>query len=207
MDLAIALAVLWGMVWYEQWNAFPWFSNPQGTGLDDVLNRITGWPHYPNLLDFVGLTFVVPLFFYLYVRVTTRLFPAVGDWRKAFMAQAYALIPLVGSDYLARQLPKFWDHIVRVPLSLTDPFGWNWRSFQRIPLWNFHILSNAGVVESQVVLTILGTGASLYAAWRIRDRDYPRERGAGAFLASACLVILLAGVYTAWMYIQMAGAE
>ncbi|MDA8146386.1 MAG: 4Fe-4S binding protein [Thermaerobacter sp.] len=204
-DVAWALVLLWGIGWYQQWNALSWFSNARGTGIDDRLNRLTGWPHYPNPLGYLLLTGGVAAGYYLYSRAAARW--AGADWRRLFTAGAYALIPVVGADYLARQLPKLWDHVTRVITTASDPFGLGWNLFgtARLPIYHTRLLPPGGVVATQVAVMAIATAAAGWAAWRIWRRDWGGERP--RVLGALALAVLAAGAYTAVMYVAMQAAE
>jgi Fe-S cluster assembly ATP-binding protein len=132
---------------------------------------------------------------------------AVTHWRRLFTAGAYALIPVVGADYLARQLPKLWDHVTRVITTASDPFGWGWNLFgtARLPIYHTRLLPPGGVVATQVAVMAIATAAAGWAAWRIWRRDWGGERP--RVLGALALAVLAAGVYTAVMYVAMQAAE
>ncbi len=130
MDVAVAAAILWGMLLYEMWNAFPWYNGGPSTfgknvGWDNYFNKLMHWPAYPNPLMFTALTFIVPVALLVIAWITAAVASSWKDWKKIFITQTYALIPVIGTGYIARQLPKFFHYIRDVGITATRvPAGW-----------------------------------------------------------------------------------
>ncbi len=206
LDVAWAVALLFGLVVFQQVNALPFY--PQ---LDGWLNRVTHFPGYPNPLDYLGIIGIVALAVAAWpwlVRAAARArSSSPSAWFKPIM---YGFAPLMASDYLARQLPRFWDHALRIVPAISDPFGLGWNLFgtAHSNLYNVHLLSPAGVVHSQLIVVGLGALASLYATQRILRRDlYPvAGRPAVATVMSSAL-ILVAGAAVLLLYVAMNGAQ
>src|ERR1019366_1933255 len=117
-DVAWAIALLWGLVVYQQINATNVFAS-----LDNWLNRQLHFPHYPNPISYLGGIGLLAL-------ATAGVARGIGAllarrdveldrpgsfadkssrFRAFFVPIAYGLIPVVGADYFARQLPKFFQ--------------------------------------------------------------------------------------------------
>ena len=215
IDIAWAVAILFGLVLFEQVNALA----PYGA-MDDWLNQATHFPGYPNPLDFAAIIGATALLFAASVWVLRRLFarPSLaaegadraGSFSRWFAPLGYGLIPLMAADYLARQLPRFWLHAARIVPAISDPFavGWNLFGTAHSPLYDVHILSGQGVIISQLAVTGLGTLAAAYATWRIAGRDLrPLTAHPGWVRAASTLVIVASGIGVAVLYAAMGGAE
>jgi len=225
-DIAWAVAVLWGLVLFQQFNATNVYAS-----MDGWLTRVTHLA-YPNPVDYVGVIALVALVMAGIVKVaegalargdldpapaTSRapfpapasglsltsglslasglgtspavtlagvagpgLAPSVGEpgsasfisrtsrFRMYFLPLMYGLIPVVGADYFARQLPKFFKHASRIVPSVGHLFGAGSTSSA---LYNTRILSNPGIVGVQVAVIALGMFASMWASWKISGRD------------------------------------
>jgi len=127
-----------------------------------------------------------------------------------FMPIMYGLLPIMAADYLARQLPRFFDHALRIVPAISDPFsvGWNLFGTAHSRLYDVHLMSPTGVVWSQIVVVLIGAAASLYTTHKNVSRDmaaltarpgWLRLLGAGFVLAMAAAMIVL--------YVVMGGAE
>ena len=125
------------------------------------------------------------------------------------MPIAYSLIPLMGVDYLARQLPKFWLNSPKLLASVSDPFAYGWNLFgtAHLGIASAQILSIDGVIASQVVIVALGTAGAIYAVVRIARRDlakltdHPR-----ALIAVSAGTWALVGAAVATLYVAMGAA-
>ncbi|MEJ2666443.1 MAG: 4Fe-4S binding protein [Deinococcales bacterium] len=127
-----------------------------------------------------------------------------------FMPIMYGLLPLMASDYLARQLPRFWNHALRIVPAISDPFsiGWNLFGTAHSSLYQVHILSPAGVVWSQVIVVLVGTAASVYATVRNVRRDVtPFTTRAGWLQALSIFFVVALGAAMVVLYVAMGGAE
>ncbi len=217
-DIAWAVAVLWGLVVFQQLNALPAYAR-----LDDWLNRVTRFPGYPNPLDFLGGITAVTV---LTVAPVAALALVAGRavqpqpegpesfidhhsrFRSYFGPVMYALIPLVGADYLARQLPKFLDHVAAVLPAAARLVGLG-RLFGGLA--DTRLLPVGGVVAAQVAVVAVGGLASLWAGWRITGAEVAalaRTPALGAIsrVATAVLVLALAAV-AAGLYVVIHAAE
>ncbi len=218
VDVAWAVAILFGLVLFQQLNAMPFYAP-----LDGWLNRTTHFPGYPNPVDYLGIIAVVAAVVAAYAwsvravlaKRSVALAKSVsrgraGSFAGWFAPLAYGLIPLMASDYLSRQLPRFWYHAARIVPAISDPFGLHWNLFgtAHSSLYNFHILSPGGVVVSQVVLSAIGTLAAVYATWRIAGRDLaPLTRHLGWLRVVSTLGVCLCGVAVAALYVGMGGIQ
>jgi len=126
-------------------------------------------------------------------------------FRSFFVPVAYGLIPVVGSDYLARQLPKFFKHALRIVPSIGAWFG---AGSTRSSLYHTQILTDPQIVIAQIVVVGLGVAASLWATWRIAKRDLvpAATHPVGVRLASLSMV-LACGVTAGFLYVIMHAAS
>lgn len=136
-------------------------------------------------------------------------------WTVRFMSWftplAYGLIPLVASDYLARQLPKFWLHAPRIIAAISDPLGRGWNLFgtAHLAVANAHIIgSTAGIVGTQIGVVGIGTAAAVYTMIRIVRRDLVVQAVRPRLLTVLSVVsVLAAGGAICWLYLLMGGAQ
>src|ERR1035441_7085612 len=145
--VAWALVLLWGLVLYQQVNVLP-----ISTNLDNWLNAHLAFPHYPDPVAYLGLIGIFAL-------VTAGLaggiatlsarrdinFDRPGNFadrgsrfRAYFVPVAYGLIPVVGADSFARQLPTLFKNAPRVIPSIQHLFG---SAGTNSSLYNSRILS------------------------------------------------------------------
>ncbi len=232
-DVAWAVAILAGLVAYQQVNAFSWYAP-----IDNRFNRYiheglaipTSITHYPDPIIYAGMITLGALFLAGLAWVVKGL---AGDSRSAlasggpgaavsvrgggtalvtqarstfrtwFAPIMYGLIPAVGMDYFSRQLPKFFQDIPALPLSILHPFG-----FHSKLLYHYSLMTNWGVVYAQLAVMAFGTLGSLIVMWRISKRDLEpiAARPAVARVASL-LVVLGIGVTMAVMYVPMHAAH
>ena len=220
IDIAWAVAILFGLVLFQQVNSLPFYQP-----LDNWLNRTTHFPGYPNPIDYLGIIAVVALLVGAYAwgvremlaKRSVALVKSVrggpgraGSFANWFAPLAYGFIPLMASDYLSRQLPRLWDHATRIVPAISDPFGLGWNLFgtAHSSLYNFHIFSTQGVVISQVVVSAVGTLAAAYATWRISGRDLrPLTTHLGWLRAVSTVAVCLCGLGVAVLYVSMGGAQ
>jgi len=214
-DLAWAIALLWGLVVFQQVNATNGY-----TVLDNALNRATGWPAYPNPIDYLGIIGAVALVSAGVLWAWGKVFldPAqrrvvdapsrldrVTPFRQAFLPLAYGLIPVVGMDYFARQLPKFFLHLPSLIPAIVGIFGVD---TQHWSLVSAHLLSVPAIVDVQLGVMLLGTAAGAWAMLRIFDRDLAgivRHRALARL--SAVAVVVAFGAVAGWLYVIMHGAQ
>ena len=127
-------------------------------------------------------------------------------FRSFFVPVAYGLIPVVGADYLARQLPKFFKHALRIVPAIGSWFGVGGGTHSS--LYHTQILSDPQIVVAQVVVVALGMAASLWATWRIAKRDIEplAAHVAGARVAALGLVVAC-GAAAGYLYVIMHAAS
>jgi hypothetical protein len=114
----------------------------------------------------------------------------------------YGLIPLVGADYLARVMPKFFNHAARLPSSIIGIFG------KQVSWADFQILPNNWLVRLQYLVIAAGTAAGVYAMVKITGKDY-KELAKNSKLARVIpvVVVVLLGAGMITLYYFMNGAE
>jgi NosR/NirI family nitrous oxide reductase transcriptional regulator len=214
VDVAWAVALLWGLVLYQQFNATNAFA-----AADSWLNAHLGFPHYPDPIDFLG-------FIALGAAVTAGVawlisaglankalsFVSRGSFlergsrfRAFFVPIAYGLIPVVGADYFARQLPKFFQHAPRLVPSVAHIAGF---SSTHSPIYSLALATNGWIVVIQVAVVALGALASAWASWRIAGRELvPISRSAlGVRLVSVGFA-LACGAAAGLLYVLMHAAD
>lgn len=178
VDIGWTLAGLAGLVLYQQVNAMPIY-----TPVDDWLNAVTHFPHYPNPIDYLAVIAGVAVVLAAVGWAMSRLFgtaeagpPRSGGrflvrqsrFRSFFVPVMYGMIPVVGADYFARQLPKFLKHVTRVPVSFEHLWG---AGSTHSWLYNYRLLSNPQIVDVQIAVVTLGALASAWACWRVAGRE------------------------------------
>ncbi len=215
-DVAWAVALLFGLVVYQQVNALSFFAH-----VDDWLNAHTGFPQYPNPLDYVGGIAVVALAMAGAAQLVRALvgrrdaaLPAAGSsfvdrtspFRSFFVPLMYGIIPVVGADYFARQLPKFFQHATRVVPAVGHLFGAGTTSSA---LYNTSIIgSNSGIITVQVGVMAAGTLAAMYTSWRVAGRDLAGlSTSRRRVQVTAAGLALALGVITAVLYVMMNAAD
>ena len=214
LDVAVAVLVFFGLVIFQQVNALGFYAP-----FDSSLNQFTHFSGYPNPIDFVGVIALVTGVAALYIWVLRAVFGGARAGKAAkgpassfatwLAPLAYGLIPLMGADYLARQLPKFWLYSPKVIAVISDPFGYGWNLFgtAHAGIANAQILSPEGVVVSQVVLIALGTLGAIYATVRIVRRDLSKlTEHPRALTAVSAAAWTLSGAGVAALYVAMGAA-
>ena len=213
-DVAWAIALLWGLVLYQQVNALSSY-----TTLDDWLNSHLHFPQYPDPIAYLGIIGLLAL-------ATAGIARGIGaltarrdiDFAKAgtfadktsrfrtfFLPISYGLIPVMGADYFARQLPKFFASSPRVIPAVQHMFGFD---TTHSSLYNARLLSDPRIINVQVGVIALGTIASLWAMWRIVNRDLlPVSRSALATRITSLGLVVLSGVSAGWLYVAMQAAS
>ncbi len=214
-DVAWAIAVLWGLVVYQQINATNLYAN-----LDDWLNTSLHFPRYPDPVAYFGLIGLLALAIagaawgtgMLFARrdidfaAKGRFLDRKSRFRAYFMPITYGLIPIVGADYLARQLPKFFHYSPRLIPSVQRMFGAS--SAIGSPFFTAKILSDPRIVIAQVAVMALGTLAALWSAWRIGSRELiPVSRGAIGVRVATLGLVLICGVAAAVLYVLIQAAD
>ena len=117
----------------------------------------------------------------------------------------YGLIPVVGSDYFARQLPKLFKHGTRIVPAIGHLFGSGTTSSS---LYKARILSDPSIVVAQLVIIAIGTLAAMWTSWRIAKRDLTplTDRPRGLQVAAVSLAALC-GVVASVLYVLMSAAD
>ncbi|MHB8191622.1 MAG: 4Fe-4S binding protein [Ferrimicrobium sp.] len=200
LDVGISVALLFGLVFYQQYNALSLYAT-----VDGWLNTHMDFPHYPNPVDYLGgiaLGALVIWLAALLVRVLSKPLagaPKLSSWFTTF---AYGLIPVTGADYLSRQLPKFFKHVARVPSSVVSPVG------VHLGIYNTRLLTDPWIVTVQVAAMGIGTAATLFATYRIARRDLS-SRSARPRLALVVSLALVLGIslLATLIYIPMHAAS
>ncbi len=215
-DVAWSVALLFGLVLYQQVNALGAF-----VSLDNWLNTHLHFPQYPNPVDYVGIIAAVAvvlaaigrLFSVAFARRDVVLAPGgtsfverTSRFRSYFVPLMYGIIPVVGADYFARQLPKFLRYVPRVPVSIGHLFGFGSTSSR---LYHASLIaSNAGIIAVQDLVIALGTAAAMWASWRIAGRDLaPLSRRPLAARVAATALAGALGVVVAVLYVWMNAAN
>ena len=218
VDIGWTIAALWGLVLFQQINALPFY---QPT--DNFLNRLTYFPHYPNPVDYLGTIGIVAMAMAGISWAMTRAFGSnraplkrggttfltkVTAFRAIFVPLMYGMIPVVGSDYFARQLPKFLKHVTRVPISFEHLWG---AGSTHSWLYNFRLLTNPQIIDVQVGVVAAGTLGSIWALQRIARRELlpmtSTAAGGWGMKLSVAVVPMLAGGAAAYMYTLMNAAN
>lgn len=213
-DVAWAIVILWGLVVYQQVNATSWYAS-----IDNWLNTILHFPHYPDPVAYFGF---IALFALLTTGMTwaaSRLLARPGlvldskssfldresRFRTYFLPIAYGLIPVVGADYFARQLPKFFKHSTRIVPAVEHIVG---ASSTHATLYSTRLLSDPWIVVMQLIVIGLGTVGALVSTWRISTRDLVGvSRNTCALRIATCGIVLIAGFVAAVFYVAIHAAS
>ncbi len=214
IDVAWGIALLWGLVLYQQFNATSAFAP-----VDNWLNSTLHFPHYPDPVDYLGFIAIGASIVAAVSWAVGRGFAsrAVGFVRtghfldrssrfRAFFAPvAYGLIPVVGADYFARQLPKFLQSAPRVVPAIEHIFGF---SSTKSSLYSFSLMTNGWIVVTQVAVVLLGTAAAAWATWKIAGRELvPVSRNAIGVRVATVTFALACGAAAAFLYVLMHAAD
>ncbi|MHB1986558.1 MAG: 4Fe-4S binding protein [Acidimicrobiales bacterium] len=213
-DVAWAIAFLWGLVLYQQINATNIYAS-----LDNWLNTHLAFPHYPDPVAYMGLITLLAL-------ATAGVAWAIGAtfarrdvnfvrpgtltdrgsrFRAFFLPLSYGLIPVVGADYFARQLPKFFKHAPRLVPAVQHVFGY---SGAHSPIYSTRLLVNPSIVAVQVGVIALGTVGGLWATWRIAGRELaPLSRNPIALKMASLVFVIVCGAAAAVLYVAMHAAN
>lgn len=211
MDVAVVAAVLMGLVVFQQFNAFDFYAS-----LDTWLNSIMHYPQYPNPVGFFGLMALAAMVPTLVFKLGSTLFSKGtikatsgafttrrSEFRNWFIAGMYAMVPIIGADYFARQLPKFFKHATRLVPSVIHPFGATANG-----LYQYRILQDPKIVTVQVIIMALGVIGSIYAARKIAHRDLIVNKGHKTLAINYFTVtIFLMSIAMMVLYIPMHAAN
>jgi hypothetical protein len=214
-DVAWSVAVLFGLVVYQQLNALSPFAS-----LDNWLNVHTHFPQYPNPLNYLGTIAAVALvmagaaWIFQKTYAGSNVVPRSGrnfndrtsTFRFYFLPLMYGVIPVVGADYFARQLPKFFLHFPRVVVSIGHLFGAGTTSSS---LYNASLIaSTPGIIAVQVAVMMLGTVAAMWASWKIAGRDMVLAGGSRRTVQIGASTFAFAcGAAAAGLYVLMNAAS
>ncbi len=128
-----------------------------------------------------------------------------SQFRSFMLPLSYGLIPVVGADYFARQLPKFFLNVLKLVPDVGAWFGIGGGTNAK--LFNAEILSGNQIVAVQVGVIIVGMLASLYAMRKIIKRDIvPFATSPFATKLVAYGTVLACGVGASWLYVMMHAA-
>ena len=213
-DVAWGIAFLWGLVLYQQVNATNGFASA-----DSWLNHQLGFPHYPDPIDYIGFIVLAALATAGVGRLMATAFASrsanlerpgnfldrLSRFRSFFAPMAYGLVPVVGADYFARQLPKFLQHATRVVPALAHIGGF---SSVRSPIYSFSIMTNGWIVFTQVAVVVVGTMAASWSTWKIAGRELvPVSRNALGVRLATVGFVLACGAAAAVLYVMMHAAD
>ncbi len=207
-DIALGVLLLFGLVLFQQVNALPIY----GT-IDNWLNSVMHFPGYPNPIDYLAIIALFAAAFSGAMWAIGRAFAKdrrTRNFKTWLKPLAYAMIPLVAADFLARQLPRFFDHMLRIVPSISNPFAWNWNVFGTAGslLYGVHLLTQNGVVAAQLAVIAIGGLGSLYSLHRITRLDLSSLTNRPVLMEIASIALMvLTTLGTGWLYVAMAGAQ
>jgi NosR/NirI family nitrous oxide reductase transcriptional regulator len=214
-DVAWAIVLLWGLVVYQQLNALDIY----GT-LDDWLNSHLAFPHYPDPVAYLGVIIAIGMLTAAGLWLVSKLFARKdmqyevkgnflekgSRFRAFFLPLSYGLIPVVGANYFARQLPKFFQHALRIVPAVERTFGS--QAAIHSPLYRARLLSDPHIVGVQVATIAIGTAAALWSTWKISGREVvPVSRGGAAVRVASLGFVLLCGTVAAVLYAMINAAD
>ncbi len=213
-DVAWSVAALWGLVLFQQVNALNVYAT-----IDGWLNQQMHVTWSPNPVDYLGIIAVVTVLMagiaWGFGRFFARgdvVFPEGGrsfidrtsKFRAFFLPLMYGIIPVVGLDFFARQLPKFFQHATRVVPSVGHLFG---AGSTGSHLYNTSLLSDPSIVIVQVAVIAVGTLAAMWTSWRISGRDLaPVTTRPLAVRIAAVSLAAVCGVLAGVLYVLMNAA-
>jgi hypothetical protein len=213
-DVAWAIVLLWGLVLYQQFNALSIYNN-----FDNWLNTHLHFPHYPNPVAYLGLIVLLALAMagltWGIAALSARRdvhFERAGSFvdrgsrfRAYFVPVTYGLIPVVGADYFARQLPKFFKSAPRVIPAAQHIFGF---AGTNSSLYNARILSDPRIIAVQVAVICLGTLGAMWTMWRITNRELVDVSRSALIVRSATLgLVVVCGAVAAALYVAIQAAN
>ncbi|HVA04713.1 MAG TPA: 4Fe-4S binding protein [Acidimicrobiales bacterium] len=214
MDVAWAIATLWGLVLFQQFNATNVF-----TAVDAWLNATLHFPHYPNPVGYLGMialaTLATAAVVWVFARAFARRDIAVEDsgafvdrrtrFTLYFAPLMYGLVPVVGADYFARQLPKFLTNSPRVLPAFGHLVG---VGSVHSALYNASLVgSPVGIVAIQVAVVAVGTVVAAWATWRIAGRELVGiSRNPMAIQVASFGLVLACGAGACVLYVLMHAA-
>jgi hypothetical protein len=201
IGIAWAVAALFGLVIFQQWNALGAYST-----MDGWLNNVMHFPSYPNPVGYIAsIAAVVGIFAGLAfllsraLSLKSKIAQSFSGW---FAPLMYGFIPLMGADFLARVMPKFLNNAALAAASIASAFG------KEVGWADFHILSNDWLVRLQYIIVGLGTAATVYAISRITRKDLKQlteHQTLARFIPTVFAVLAGAGIIALFFF--MNGAE
>ena len=218
-DVAWTAVLLAGIMVHQHLHETAWWE-----GLDGTVNGWTGLPHGPDPLLYVVLTAGYVLVLLLPVWLAQHLFhrrPPGGlpdrgtsfTYRltpfRAYLVPAwYAVVPLLGCDFLAVQLLGFMQDSPKVipAAGRLVGLGADGRDGGS-PLASRELLGTDAVVRLQMALLLLGALASAAVYWRTAAVELaPISRSPRLVQVGGAGLMLLGGVALAWYYAVTQGA-
>ena len=214
-DVAWTVALLGGIMVHQHLHETTWWEN-----LDDWANGLVALPHGPNPVLFVLLTavytaaLVVPVWAarqLLYRRPPgglprrgTSFTYRTSPFRAFFLPAFYAVVPLLGCDFLAVEMLGFMQDSPKVVPAAGRLLG---LVSGESSLTEFQILGTAGVVRLQMALLVAGALASAAVFWRTAGAEIaPVTRAPRLVQFGGAFFMLLGGVLLAWYYSFTQGA-
>lgn len=216
-DVALAVLLLWGLVLFQQVNATSAYAS-----LDGWLNRLVHFPQYPNPVDYLGITLLGALLTGGVIWVMSRVFGRSEQKQLSaapktsllaghprflsfLLPLSYGLIPVVGADFFARQLPKMFLHVARLIPAVGAIFG---LGSTHSSLYNVAILSVPQIVIAQVVVIALGTVGASWATWRIASKELgPVSNNLAALRVASMSLVVACGAAAGFLYVIMHAAQ
>jgi hypothetical protein len=126
-------------------------------------------------------------------------------FRAYFVPVSYGLIPVVGADYFARQLPKFFKSAPRVIPAAQHIFGF---AGTNSSLYNARILSDPRIIAVQVAVICLGTLGAMWTMWRITNRELVDISRSALVVRSVTLgLVAVCGAVATVLYVAMQAAN
>jgi hypothetical protein len=114
----------------------------------------------------------------------------------------YGFIPLIGSDFLARVMPKFFNNVPKLVSIVAGVFG------AHLDVADVNILPNDWLVRLQYATVFLGIVAASYTMSRITGKDLG-NMAAHKTLSRVipALMVVVVGIGIIALYAMIQGAE
>ena len=199
--LGLVAALLFGLVLFQQWNALGSYQ-----ALDGWLNNLIHFPSYPNPIDYLLTIGLVVAAFAGLAWMLSRALSIKSKAQRAFSGWfaplVYGFIPLIGADFFARVMPKFFNNAPKVVEIVANAFG------GKLDLADVHILPDNWLLGLQYAVVALGTVAALYTTSKIMGKDV-KDLTAHKTLARVIpmVVVAVVGIGVIALYVAMKGAE
>jgi len=215
-DVAWTVAILSGIMAHQHLA-----TTKVHTTVDDWCNQLIGLPHGPNPFLFVALTAACTMLLAVPAALARQALyrrphgglpnrgPSfvyrVTPFRMFFHPIAYAVIPLLGVDFLDVEMLAFTQDSPKVVAAVGRLFGASPASLD--PLMSAQLLSPEGVVVLQVVLLVIATITSVAVAWRISGAEAgPVATSPLAVRLGTSGLMAVAGALVVWTYVVTQGA-